>query len=131
MSWRDKLRHAFAVEKPEAFEPTEDERRVAERVCDWLTRRGLGQVALLALEAHRGLNYYSAHALHFFRPLVAALFDTRDYRVFSEMLERRGSIDFLVRRIESFEETPGGKEPRGLAEGSGADTAKRGKGSDG
>lgn len=131
MSWRDTVRHAFAVERPEGFEPTEDERRVADRVCGWLARRGLGQVALLALEAHRGLNYFSAHALHFFRPLVAALFDTRDYRVFSELLERRGSIDFLVRRIESFEETAVGKAPPRRAAGSETEMARGEKGHDG
>lgn len=104
MSWRDSFKHAFAVELPEQFAPTEDQRRVAERICRWLVRRRLTQAACITLEAHRGLNYFGAHALHFFRPAVAALCDTHDYQTFAEMLEHRGSIDFLIRRIEELEE---------------------------
>lgn len=99
----DWLKHAFAVEKPEDFAPTEEQAAVAEKLCRWIARRGLTTPTIMALEASRGLNYLGANALHFFRPAVAALLDTREYHQFATMLEHRGSMEYLCRLIEQFE----------------------------
>ncbi len=99
----DWLKHAFTVEKPEDFEPTEEQRAVAEKVCRWSVRRGLTTPTLLFLESSRGMNYIAANAMHFFRPAVAALLDTSEYHHFAQMLEHRGSIDYLCRLLEELD----------------------------
>jgi hypothetical protein len=105
MTWRVALRHAFAVEKPGAVEPTDAQRRVVERVVAEVRRRGLTTPAIVFLEMSRPLNYVSAQAMHFFQPIVAAILDTAAYDHFTEFLEHRGSIEYLVARLEE----PGGK----------------------
>jgi hypothetical protein len=99
-----RLKHAFAVEPPGPCEPDAAERPVVDRLCREVVRRRLTTPALLYLEVSRPLHYIGSQAMHFFRPIVAALFDTRGYELFTRFLERRGSVDYLVRRLESLED---------------------------
>jgi hypothetical protein len=100
MRW---LRHAFAIERSEDFRPTHEQMQIVDRMCRYVVKRRMATAALLLLEMSRPLNYVSAQVMHFFRPLVAIVLDTREYELFSTFLEHRGSIDVLCRRIESFE----------------------------
>jgi hypothetical protein len=101
------LKHAFAVDPPGPAEPTEEQRRIADRLCQLIVRRRLTSPALLYLEVGRPLNYVGAQVLHFFRPILTALFDARGCEEFASFLERRGSVDYLVARIEYFEDERG------------------------
>lgn len=102
--WRDRLKHAFAVESNTPLEPDEAQRRVADKVAREIARRRLTTPALVFLEMSRPLNFVAAQALHFLQPIAAIVLDTGGYKVFADFLERRGSVDFLCRRIEHFEQ---------------------------
>ena len=102
MKW---LQHAFALDPQGPAEPNEAQRELIEKLCAEVRRRGLTTPALLLLEMHRPLHYLSAQLLHFFEPFVAVVADTDGYREFTQFLEKRGSIDYLVGRFEALEKT--------------------------
>jgi len=99
------LKHAFAVEPSGPAEPTSLQRKAVEQVCVEIVRRQLITPALLILETSRPLNFIGAQVMHFFAPLVSVLTDSQGHRHFAEFLERRGSIDYIFRRIEQLEST--------------------------
>lgn len=103
-AWRDTLRHAFAVEKAEDFDPPPEQMVVAEKICRWIVRRRLTTMAHITLEAHRGLNFIGSQAMHFFKPAVEVLTEAREYQHFAEFMEHRGSIDWLCRRMDELED---------------------------
>jgi hypothetical protein len=100
MEW---LRHAFACDPPGPAEPTEAQRPVVERLCREIVRRRLSAAALVALETARPLNSLAAQAIWVLSPLLTTFVTAEDQRRFAPFLERRGSIDFLCRRIEELE----------------------------
>ena len=69
---------------------------------DWLPR-GRFPTALLFLEMSRPLNYVGSQVMHFFQPIVSAIFDAEGYEQLTRFLEHRGSLDYLCGRIEHFE----------------------------
>ena len=102
MKW---FKHAFSVDPPGPARPTEVQRALVEKLCMEVVRRRMTGPALLALEMHRPFNYLSAQLLHFFQPFVSVLTDTNEYNEFTQFLEQRGSIEYLVNRLEALEET--------------------------
>ena len=102
-SMKDRLRHAFAVEDPADFTPTEKERSAVEHICREVVRRRMTTPALMLLEMSRPLNYLGAQALHFFSPFASVLVDPGAWETFAAFLERRGSVEYLCREIERLE----------------------------
>ena len=112
-SLRDKLKHAFAVDPPGPAEPTPQQQAPVNWFCRQVARRHLTTPGLIALEMSRPLNYIASQAMHFTAPGVWAIFRQRNYEQyqhFAGFLERRGSIDYLARRIEQFEKEYDEKE---------------------
>ena len=113
MGLKDQIRHAFAVDRPGPAEPTPPQREPVDWVCRLAARKSLTGPALVALELCRPLNWVFAQGMHFFRPGVWAVtpdrFFTR-YRSFAEFLEHRGSIEYMVRRVEQFEQELAARE---------------------
>jgi hypothetical protein len=104
------------VDPPGAAEPTEDQRRVVDRLCERIVHRRLTHPALLYLEVARPLNYIGAQAMHFFQPIVSAIFDVEDYERFAKFLENRGAVDYLIAQLEHFEEEyEGRRRKRGVS----------------
>jgi hypothetical protein len=103
MNW---FRHAFALDPPGPAEPTEAERPIVDRLCQEVVRRHLTVPTLAFLEMSRPLNYLAANAIHFFSPVLSVLVTGDEHRRFAEFLERRGSVDFLCRRIEELDRMP-------------------------
>jgi hypothetical protein len=107
----DWLKHAFAIEGEGPIEPTDEQRPVIEALCRQVVARALTTPALVFLESVRPLNYVSSQALVFFSPIISAIADPAACRHLAEFLERRGSIDYLCRRIETLAaERPGPPE---------------------
>jgi hypothetical protein len=98
-SW---LKNAFAVESEDGQEPQAEERRVADEICRTIAARRMTTPALIFLEASRPLNYVGAQMLHFFAPFVTSLYDTPAYLHFARFLERRGSVDYLSRKLQEL-----------------------------
>lgn len=98
--WFHRLRHAFAIEDPDAFEPTDRERETVQRICREIVRRRMTTPALLLLEMSRPLNYLGAQALHFFQPFGSVLVDPKGWEAFAAFVEKRGSVEFICRTLE-------------------------------
>jgi hypothetical protein len=99
----DKLKHAFAVEASGPAEPNEHQRGPVDVICREVVRRRLTTPALMFLEMSRPLTTVSAAVMHFFGPLATILVDPVAYRHFADFVEKRGSIEYLCRRIEELE----------------------------
>jgi hypothetical protein len=99
----DWLKHAFAIEKAESFDPNPRQREIVDRLCRHVVQRGLTTPALLFLETVRPLNYVSAQTLQFFSPFLSVVVDAQGCQEFAEFLEHRGAIEFLCLRIEAIE----------------------------
>jgi len=97
------LRHAFAIDPEGPSEPTEEQARIVDRLCREIARRRLTAPALLYLEISRPLNYVGSQFLHFIRPILGVMLDTRSLEHFASFLEKRGSVATLVARLEDAE----------------------------
>jgi hypothetical protein len=98
--WLDALRNAFAVEPPGSAEPTPEERAALDPLVREIRRRGMAAPAALFLSGMTPLNGIGAQALHFMQPFATAVLDPVRYGVLARFLERRGSIEWLVRELE-------------------------------
>jgi hypothetical protein len=100
MRVRQWLKNAFAVDPPGPAAPGERERIIIERLVGELVRRGLTVPALVLLESGRSLNFLAGQFLVFAAPIAELIFSPVDYRALHGFLERRGSIEYVCRRIE-------------------------------
>ena len=108
-SFRDKLKHAFAVEESGPAEPTTDsQREVVDRICKEIARRRLTTPGLVFIEMFKPTHYVGSQLLGRMVgwPIMKALAreETQErYNELIEFLERRGSFDYICDRIEHFE----------------------------
>ena len=108
-SLKTRFRHAFLVEEPGPVEPTAQQQEAVDWFCLQVAKRRLATPGLIALEMARPLNFIASQTMHFFSPGVWAIFrqsSYEKYKDFAAFLEKRGSIDYLVNRIEHFENIP-------------------------
>ena len=90
-----------AVEALEA-ELSDDERDLLDEVAEGISRRGMGPVELMFLESMKPLAYVSSQMLVFFRPIVSTVWQNPiKYDRVTQILERRGSLELLLRRLEA------------------------------
>lgn len=118
------LAHAFAVDEYSEASLAPEEREALERLAIGIHKRGLTPAAILWIDSHRGLNWLGSQALVFAEPIYDAgkplvnfmlrLFgfakkgqrfelSPEEYKVMYSALEKRYSIEFLVRRLEELE----------------------------
>ena len=93
------LAHAFSVQDSQQAFSAEDE-ALLDRVADYLKARRMAAPAILFLESMRPLNFVGSQVMVFLRPILASFFSARDYERLADILERRQSIELLIRRIE-------------------------------
>ncbi len=98
-TWKDRLRHAFAID-PGPQEPTADEEALLNRLAHEIVRRELTAPALAFLEMSRPLNGIGAQAMHFLMPMVTAVTSSASPHRLAALLERRQSVDWLCTAIE-------------------------------
>jgi hypothetical protein len=108
MSWLKRgLKHAFAVDPPGPAAPTVEQQAAVDWVCQQIAKRHLTTPGLIFLEMSRPMNAIGAALLHFAQPGAWAVMSKQSYDgyvQFSTFLEQRGSMEYLCRRIEHFEE---------------------------
>ena len=103
MSW---LKNAFHIDPPGSSGPTEEEKPSVEWLCKQVAKRHLTTPGLIGLEMSRPLNWIAAQTMHYTSPGIWAIAPKHiheNYKHFASFLERRGSIDYLCRRIEELE----------------------------
>ncbi|MBI4229590.1 MAG: hypothetical protein HY608_02020 [Planctomycetes bacterium] len=102
---RSRLAHAFAVEPEGGTLPAEEE-ALLDRLADAVARRGMASPAGLFLDASAPLGFLGAQALHFLRPFTTALFSAEEVDRLAAILERRGGVSRLARKIEEASRPP-------------------------
>lgn len=98
------LRNAFAVPPSGPVEPDAETRPIVERLCAEVVRRRLVGPTVLFLEMSRPLNEVAAASMHFFGPIVTALFDAHAYERLARYLENRGSLEWIATRLQALED---------------------------
>lgn len=101
---RSTLASAFKVEDESAWEPTERQKEIIEKLSRWVISHRLTLPAVMTLESLTPLNFIGSQAMVFFHPFVTAFLNTGDYKEFQEMLEYRQSIRYMIQVLEAREE---------------------------
>jgi hypothetical protein len=79
-----------------------EDRAFLDRIAEAVARRRMIAPALVVLESIKPLAFVSSQALHFMRPIVQSIVtDPVAYDRITGLLERRGAIELLLRRIEA------------------------------
>lgn len=105
LGWRTTLRQAFAVDPSGPAEPTPEQREAVEWLCRKLAKRGLSTPALMLLEMSRPLNAVASAGMQAMQPAVWAIASgatTAHYEHLAAYLERRGSIEWMSKRVEEL-----------------------------
>lgn len=80
---------------------SEEERELLDELAAGIAKRRLTPLALFFFESMKPLGYISSQILHFFRPVVSMIWrDPTRYDRLASILERRGSLELLLRRLE-------------------------------
>ena len=101
-NWRARLQHAFAVADKTAAMTTEDEVLI-DRLVKIIVDRGLTSPATAALESSRPYTFLGSQFLAFAKPFAQLVLPGRDYQRFTEIMEKRSSIDLILDRLEKTE----------------------------
>ena len=99
MSIRESLKHAFSVSREEE-KLTEEEENLLKKLAEEIAKRKLGIIAITFLESVKYMNYIGSQVMLFFKPIVETIFPTRIYADIQKILEKRPSIEYLIKRIE-------------------------------
>jgi hypothetical protein len=102
------FKHAFAIGVKEELTP--EERAVIEKVAARIRARGLELPAVVFLESTRPLNMLGSQIMVGLQPFVDLVASTADYDALASALEKRVSIDILMRLLEA-PKTDGGARP--------------------
>ena len=89
---------------PEQLEQAldDDERALLDDLADGIARRRMTAVAMVFLETMKPLAFVSSQMLYFFRPIVSAVWtNPLTYDRVAKLLERRGVLELLLRRLEA------------------------------
>ena len=100
MGW---LKHAFEVPKSDALVPTPRQEEILDRLAAKVVEWKMSVPAILFLESVKPLNFVGSQVLVFFSPIANSLFTIKDYDELTTLLEQRGSIELLLKRIEALE----------------------------
>lgn len=73
--------------------------RFAQRIVDWR----MTAPAILFLESAKPLSFLGNQALVFFQPIVQSIFNFKTYDEFTEILEDRENLEYLLLKMEELE----------------------------
>jgi len=124
----ERIKHAFAVQKPADLIVDERTGKTIDSICREIIRREMVVPTLMMLEMSRPLNFLGSQALHFFQPFGTVLVDPGAWDAFAVFLEQRGSVEYLIQRLEDLDverksasEKGNEQDPKAISEESGGD----------
>jgi hypothetical protein len=80
----------------------DEDRSFLDQLADGIASRRLTSAALFFLESVKPLGFVGSQMLVFLRPIVAIIWtDPARWDRLTAILERRGSIELLLRRLEA------------------------------
>lgn len=96
--FKSAFRRAFSV-APEPLTPAEQ--ALLEKIAHKIRARGLEAPAILFLESVRPLNMVGSQVMIGLQPFVELAANPADYELLTQALEKRPSIDILIRLLEN------------------------------
>ncbi len=108
-SWREKIRHAFAVDAPGPAEPTDTQRVVVEKLLSKIVERGMAQPAGIFLESWRPLGVLTGQGMQALSPFAGILLDQNAWKEVADYLDKRGAIAWMLQRMDEMETQREGK----------------------
>lgn len=92
-------------------ELTPEERdALIERIATGIIRRGMETPAVLFLEMHKPLSFMASQGLVVTAPLIAPILGFDKVQMAGKLMEDRGNIERLIRRIEELASQKRGPE---------------------
>jgi hypothetical protein len=85
-------------------ERTDRQRALLQTVADKLIARRLEAPAILLLESIKPLSFLASQGLIVLGPLLQSLLSVQDYDLFTEALEDRQNVEWLICKLEAAEE---------------------------
>ena len=80
----------------------DEDRALLDKLADGIARRRLTTAALFFLESMKPLGFLGSQAMRFFQPIVQIVWTSPEsYERLARILERRGSVELLCRRLEA------------------------------
>lgn len=81
---------------------TDQERTLLDELADGIADRRLTTAAIFFVESVKPLGHVTSQLMLFFRPIVTAIWnDPVRWDTAQRCLERRGSLELLLRRLEA------------------------------
>ena len=90
-------------ERAEQSELTPEDDELLERITSAVVRFRMTVPAIFLLESSKPLNFVGSQFLHFLSPIAHSVLDARELDRLAALLERRDTIEVLIRRIEAAE----------------------------
>jgi len=85
-------------------ERTPEDEALLDRIAGAVVRFGMTVPAVFLLESSKPLSFVGSQFLHFLSPIVHSVLNAEELDRLAVMLERRDTIEVLIRRIEGLEE---------------------------
>ena len=84
-------------------ELSQTDRNLLDQLAKGIARRRMIAPAMFALESMKPLAFASSQVMVMLQPIVAALWvDSATYNRVTRLLERRGTLELLLRRLEGL-----------------------------
>ena len=101
--WRERLRHAFAVEPDGPVAPPDRERAIIEDLLSRIVHRRMTTPAILLLESFRPMGAIGAQGMHALAPFAGVVVDAALWEGLARWLQRRGSLPWMLDRLEQLQ----------------------------
>lgn len=82
---------------------TPEDDALLDKIARMTVRWGMAVPAIFLLESSKPLNFVGSQFLHFLSPMVNSVLNARDLDRLALLLERRDTVEELIRRIEAAE----------------------------
>ena len=89
---------------PEPVRPTPEQAAVVDRIARFIVRFGMTVPAILAIEGMRPLSFVGSQFMHMLTPSIGTFLTNNEWEHLARLLEHRGGIDVVLRRIEVLDE---------------------------
>jgi hypothetical protein len=81
---------------------TDEDREFLDKLADGLANRRLTSAALFFLESMKPMNFVTSSMMIFLRPIITTVWsDPKRWDRVTRLLEERGAIELLLRRLEA------------------------------
>ena len=76
------------------------DQKIISTLAQEIADRGMSVPAIFFLESTKYISFVGSQFLVFLGPIATCFINNKKYYNFSEILEKRGNIDFLINEIE-------------------------------